>query len=130
MVWTITPSGGTGITLPINPESVEERRTADVMVVPIPGGDLPFIISSGIDSVELTVSGKIYVQGQTSSYIETTYLIPLRNCVYKLVTVSADDTRYDGDYIMVEFVYSERAGIPAYFEYTMKLIRGSEMVVI
>lgn len=142
--WTIkTPSGslivssGTinltsnSIVLPVNPNDAMDKSTALSIPLPIPLS-YPMIVSYGIENRTLTVQGVIWVNGQNSSYLEDTYLIPLRNVVYRVVTIDAgaSNKRYNGDYILQEFTYHEVAGFINYFTYSMTLLPYSIQVVI
>jgi hypothetical protein len=62
--------------------------------------------------------------------MESTYITPLKNAVHKQVTLDGAGSRYDGDYIMEEFSYEERAGEVLVFHYTIRLVQGSEYIVM
>jgi hypothetical protein len=117
------------ITLPINPNNVTDKSTALSVPLPMPLS-LPMILSYGIESRTLTVQGVLFVGGQTASYIEQNYLIPLRNHVYRTMSLVADNQRYNGDYILQEFSYNEVQALVNYFTYSMTLQAYSTQVVI
>jgi hypothetical protein len=102
---------------------------ASIEIVEIPGEE-PFILSFGKDAKELTITGRLYVSGQTASYLETAYLLPFLACLYKEVTISAPDTRYDGAWIMTQFQFVEEGGVPDTFTYIMEFKLGSEQLVM
>jgi hypothetical protein len=140
--WTIyTPSGSLMVSsgvinltsgeihLPINPNNVQDRTSALSVPMPIPMS-LPFILSYGIESRQLSVQGVIFIAGQTASYIEQTYLIPLRNNVYRVIRIVADGERYSGEYILQEFAFTEVQAAIGYFTYSMTLLAFSLPIVM
>jgi hypothetical protein len=140
--WTIkTPSGSlmvssgvinltsSTITLPINPNNVQDRSTALSIPMPMPLS-LPFVMSYGIESRQLSVQGVIFIAGQTPEYIATNYLVPLRNNTYRVITISGAGARYDGDYILQEFSFTEIQAAIGYFTYNMTLMAYSIPIVM
>lgn len=127
--WVLTPEGQSSITLPTNPITVTDENTAEPLILELPG-ELPFVLSFGKGARKLDLRGWLYVPGQSASYIETNYLNPLRTAIHKKVTISAPDSRYDGDWILVQFTYEEVGGIVAAFQYSMRFIMGSIQVVL
>ena len=91
--------------------------------------NLPIIVSIGQDR-GLEVEGWIFVQGQTAAYLETNYIIPLRQLVHTEVTISAPDTRYDGSYVFESFVVDEEYKYLNAFKFKAKFSPGALVVVI
>jgi len=108
-------------TLPVNPNNVQDKSIALMTPMALPMS-LPFILSYGVESRQLTVQGVIYEAGKTSHEIEEMYLKPLRSVVYRIINLNADDYRYNGDYVLQEFTYTEVAALVAYFTYSMTLL--------
>jgi hypothetical protein len=125
---TITLTSST-VNLPINPNNVTDNTVALAVPMAIPLG-LPYITSYGIESRTLTVQGVLFIAGQSASYIETNYLIPLRNHVYRTCAIQADDQRYDGDYVLQQFTFTEVQALVGYFTYSMTLLAYSLNVSI
>lgn len=88
-------------------------------------GSLPVLISIGQNKRTLTLTGVFH--GASKSAVELTYIKPLREKVGSIVTLSAPDTRYSGQYILEKFEYSEEEAKPV-FHYTIHLSQGSVMV--
>jgi hypothetical protein len=75
--------------------------------------------------VELTLEG--FLVGIKST-IETNYLNPLENLKGTEVTVAFPDSRYDGDWILADFSYTELDA--KQFRYKIKLLKGSDHIVL
>jgi hypothetical protein len=75
--------------------------------------------------VELTLEG--FFVG-TKSTIETNYLTPLEALKGTEVTVAFPDSRYDGDWILSDFSYTELDA--KRFRYKIKLLKGSAHIVL
>ncbi len=114
-----------GITLPFAPSRVIDKLSAEVKAAPYPA-DLPMILSIGDKARVLEIEGIFAEAGQGKAHLETTYIIPFRGKVHTVVTVSAPDTRYDGDWLLESFSYEERSGVVRAFYYKMVLWKGRE----
>lgn len=114
------------ITLPIVSRVTEKWETASKMK-DMPGG-LPYIVSVGKRRT-LELEGYIFEVGKTKDYLETTYLIPLRNKVHSIVTVSAPDTRYDGNYILNSVTFEESGKFGISFSFKIQLLGYSTAIV-
>ena len=75
--------------------------------------------------MELTLEG--FFVG-TKSTIETNYLVPLEALKGIEVTVAFPDSRYDGDWILADFSYTELDA--KRFRYKIKLLKGSDHIVL
>jgi hypothetical protein len=117
------------VNLPINPNNVQDKSTALAIPMPMPIS-LPIILSYGIESRYLTITGVFFIGGQTASYIEDNYLIPLRNSVYRCVRIDAGCNRYNGSYILSEFSFTEVQCLVNYFTYNMTLMAFSTEIVV
>ena len=122
MTWQIDD-----ITLP-DPIIVRETNSANTKTYDKSGG-LPIITVVGKKTRTVTLEGILFAEGQNKSYLESNYISPLKNKVGQLVTLSAPDSRYDGQYILESFEYREESCAPI-FRYMITLIQGSSMVVI
>jgi hypothetical protein len=115
------------ITLPMPPQRVTLEYSADTKVIRKPGS-LPIIFSYGGGAVTMRWEGILFVEGQSASYLETNFLIPLANKVWKQVTVSAPDSRYDGNWILTRATFTEEKGRVAAFNYVLEFMKGSQHV--
>lgn len=115
------------ITLPVV-SRVIDRWESTYKTQDIPA-NLPYYVVIGKRRI-LELEGYIFEPGKTKDYLETTYVIPLRNKVRSIVTVSAPDTRYDGNYILnsVSFEESGRFGIS--FNFKIQLLGYSTAIVL
>ena len=113
-----------GVTLPTGPARASKRCPAKVETFEI-DGDLPILIVPGMSTVELTLEG--FLVG-TKSTIETTYLYPLEALKGTEVTVAFPESRYDGDWILADFSYTELDA--KRFSYKIKLLQGSSHIVL
>ena len=112
------------VTLPTGPARASKRCPAKVETFEI-DGDLPILIVPGMSTVELTLEG--FLVG-TKSTIETSYLSPLEALKGTEVAVAFPDSRYDGDWILVDFSYIELDA--KRFSYKIKLLQGSSHIVL
>jgi len=122
MTWQIDD-----ITLP-DPVLVRETNSANTKTYDKSGG-LPIITVIGKKTRMVTLEGILFAEGQSKADLESNYISPLKDKVGKLVTLSAPDSRYDGQYILESFEYREE-GCASIFRYVITLIQGSAMVVI
>ena len=112
------------VTLPTAPSRASKRNPAKVETFEI-DGDLPILIIPGYSAEELTLEG--FLVG-TKSTIETNYLSPLEALKGTEVTVAFPDSRYDGDWILADFTYTELDA--KRFTYKIKLLKGSSHIVL
>ena len=112
------------VTLPTAPSRASKRNPAKVETFEI-DGDLPILIIPGHSAEELTLEG--FLVG-TKSTIETNYLSPLEGLKGTEVTVAFPDSRYDGDWILADFTYTELDA--KRFTYKIKLLKGSSHIVL
>ena len=124
MSWVI----GT-VTLPFPPQRISDKSPADVKSYTFPG-ELPLLISMGNKARILSLEGYIAAVGKTSTQLEEDYLIPLRNLVHTQVSVAAPNSRYDGNYILVDFTYWEEGGKTGSYRYKIILWKGHMYVVL
>jgi len=122
MTWQIDD-----ITLP-DPIIVRETNSANTKTYDKSGG-LPIITVVGKKTRTVTLEGILFAEGQNKADLESNYISPLKDKVGQLVTLSAPDSRYDGQYILESFEYREEGCAPI-FRYMITLIQGSSMVVI
>jgi len=111
------------VTLPTGPARVSKRNPAKVEEFEKAG--LPILIAPGLGAIELSIEG--FLVGDKAT-IETNYLQPLEALVGTEVTVSFPDSRYDGEWVMADFTYSEVNAKK--FSYTIKLLRGSSHIIL
>ena len=123
MSWVI----GT-VTLPRAPSTVKLTHIAFIQEVDIVGD--PILISFGKKATALTIEGIIRVIGQNKSYLESNYITPLSDLVHTEVTISAPDSRYDGNWILDVFEYNEVRGATLHFTYRMRFVKGGTHIVM
>ena len=113
-----------GVTLPSAPAQATKRSPAKVETFEI-DGDLPILIVPGLSALELTIEG--FFVGSKST-IETNYLSPLEALKGTEVTVAFPDSRYDGNWILADFSYTEVDA--KRFTYRIRLLKGSSHIVL
>jgi len=124
MSWVI----GT-VTLPINPTKIMMRYPTVSSEATNPG-DYAILLSIAKKAITLTLEGILYKAGYSAADLETNYINPLVALLHNEVTISAPDTRYDGDWIFNDFKYEERGGLLAAFNFTMIFKRGGIHIVL
>ena len=112
------------ITLPCGPNVATKRLPATVEEFEV-DGDLPILIVSGSGAIELTLEGSFV---GVKSTIESTYLSPLEALKGTVVALTFPDGRYDGNWVLADFVYVEINA--KQFRYTIRLLQGSEHIVL
>jgi hypothetical protein len=112
-----------GVTLPYAPSVISKRNPAKVEEFEVDG--LPILIVPGYGAIELSIEGVFF---GVKSTIESSYLDPLEALKGTEVTVAFPDGRYDGDWILADFSYTEVH--PKLFRYTIKLLRGSSHIIL
>ena len=112
------------ITLPCGPNVATKRLPATVEEFEI-DGDLPILIVAGSGAIELTLEGSFV---GVKSTIESSYLSPLEALKGTEVALAFPDGRYDGDWILADFVYVEINA--KQFRYTIRLLQGSSHIVL
>jgi len=117
------------VTLPWDPQKVQMIHAANVKELLFPASK-GFVISFGKRADKLRLEGTIAQNGQTAAQLETNYILPLEDIVYKKVHISAPDTRYDGVYVFSKFTWREQGGFCASFTYIMEFLQGGQMVII
>jgi len=118
-----------GVGLPYNPYTVQVKDAADLKAYRYPS-QLALLISFGKKARILTLEGYIAQSGKDKSFLETEYIIPLRNKVGTQVTVQGPDTRYDETWIMNSFTVTENRGEVVSFTYRMELWLGHQHEVV
>ena len=111
------------VTLPTAPSRVSKRNPAKVEEFELDG--LPILIVPGYGAIELNIEGSFY---GTKSTIESSYLAPLEALKGTDVVLAFPDTRYDGNWVLAEFSYTEVH--PKLFHYTIKLLKGSSHIIL
>jgi len=117
------------IALPFDPQSARLQYAAEAKTLGYPG-DLAMILSLGRKVDVLTVKGYIADPPKTKSELETTYILPLREKVYREVTISTPDSRFNGKWIFVTFVVDEKPGEIGRFWYEMTFWKGSTHMLV
>lgn len=112
-----------GVTLPYAPSRATKRNPAKVEEFELDG--LPILIVPGHGAIELSFEGSFV---GVKSTIESSYLLPLEALKGTEVTLSCPDSRYDGDWILADFVYVEVNA--KQFNYTIKLLMGSSHIIL
>ena len=112
-----------GVTLPSAPSRATKSNPAKVEEFEVDG--LPILIVSGHGAIELSFEGSFV---GVKSTIESTYLLPLEALKGTEVTLAFPDSRYDGDWILVDFSYVEVNA--KQFSYTIKLLMGSSHIIL
>ncbi len=110
-------------TLPLLPFSVTEANPSTLKTGDLPN-KLPMIVSIGRATRKVTLEGYIFVTGQSKSQLTTSYLTPLRNQTHTLVAVTSPDSRYNGNYILEDFTFTETSEYPGAFKYKILLSQG------
>jgi len=111
------------VTLPTAPRRVTKRNPAKVEEFEVDG--LPILIVPGHGAIELSLEGSFVGNKST---IESSYLSPLEDLKGTEVTLSCPDSRYDGDWILADFVYVEVNA--KQFTYQIKLLKGSSHIIL
>jgi hypothetical protein len=112
-----------GVTLPTVPSRISKRNPAKIEEFEIDG--LPILIVPGHGAIELNVEGVFF---GVKSTIESSYLDPLEALKGTEVTLAFPDSRYDGNWILADFSYTEVH--PKLFSYTIKLLKGSSHIIL
>jgi hypothetical protein len=112
------------VTLPSGPSVAKKRLPAAIEEFEV-DGDLPILIVAGSGAIELTLEGSFV---GTKSTIETSYLSPLEALKGTEVALTFPDSRYDGNWILADFVYVEINA--KQFRYTIRLLQGSDHIVL
>ena len=112
------------VTLPVGPKQVSKRNPAKVEEFEL-DGDLPGLIVPGMRAVELSIEG-VFVGVKAT--LESSFLLPLEALKGTVVTVVFPDTRYDGDWVLADFSYTEVSA--KHFTYSLKLVKGSVHIVL
>ena len=112
------------VTLPWAPSVATKRLPAIIEEFEVDGG-LPILIVAGGGAIELTLEGSFV---GVKSTIESSYLSPLEALKGTEVTLAFPDSRYDGSWILADFVYAEINA--RQFRYTIRLLQGSDHIVL
>lgn len=112
-----------GVTLQFDPSRVSFRSPARVDEFET-DDDFPILIVPGKGPIELIIEGTFV---GVKSTIETSYLSPLLGKVGDVVAVSGPDSRYDGNFLMVDFTYVELNA--KQFRYTIKLLYTGSYII-
>ena len=113
-----------GVSLPNAPNRATKKNPSRMEPFEL-DGELPILNVTGLSAVELTLEGIFF---GTKSTIESSYLGPLEALVGTEVTVAFPDSRYDGDWILSDFTYTELNA--KQFSYRIKLLQGSSHIVL
>ena len=105
------------------PSKVSKRNPAKVEEFEIDG--LPILIVPGFGAIELSIEGVLVGDKAT---IESTYLQPLEALKGTEVTLAFPGSRYDGEWILSDFSYTELNA--KQFSYSLKLLRGSSHIIL
>jgi len=124
MTWMIDD-----IALPVEPQSVRLQYAAEVKTLSYPG-DLAMILSLGRKVDVLTIKGYIADPPKTKSELESEYILPLKEKVYREVRITAPDSRFDGKWIFVTFVVDEKPGEVGTYWYEMTFWKGSTHMLV
>ena len=117
------------VDLPVDPFTAKFTFSTEVLEIKKPGYG-PIILSYAKKSDVLVLTGIIAVPGQTASQLETNYINWLKKFRHREVNIAAPDTRYDGNYLMETFEFTEKKGVLAYFEYSMTFRKGSQLIIL
>ena len=112
------------VTLPSGPSVATKRLPAIIEEFEVDGG-LPILIVAGSGATELTLEGSFV---GVKSTIESSYLSPLEALKGTEVTLAFPDSRYDGSWVLADFVYVEVNA--RQFRYTIRLLKGSDHIVL
>jgi len=112
-----------------NPLSVSGKTVADAKFFRSTGGR-PFIMSYGLKPDELRIEGTLSHPDFAMDELEIWYYKPLRALSHRKVTLSADDTRYDGEWLVESFKPIEKGGVVRSIRYQMNLWKGSSYHVV
>jgi len=111
------------VTLPYAPSRTTKRNPAKVEEFETDG--LPILIVPGHGAIEVDIEGVFFGDKST---IETNYIDVLEGLKGTEVTVDFPGSRYDGDWILADFVCVEVNA--KLFRYTIKLLRGSSHIIL
>ena len=115
------------LALPIHPARIKSSNTAQITEV-TKASDYAILISFGKKAKRLIIHGWLAKEGYTNAQVETSFLIPIDNSVYKRVNFYGPGSRYDGSYVVDKFEYEEKG--PVGFEYDLTLKKGGLVVVV
>jgi hypothetical protein len=115
-----------GVTLPVAPYSISRSRGVKRSDFEVDGNS-DIVVVKGKRVRVLTVSGCIYVAGQTKAQLETSYIFPLEALEGTEVLLAFPDTRHDGYWGFDSFSYSEVGGEGTLvrYQYSMTFVQGS-----
>jgi hypothetical protein len=118
------------IELPKYPYKIVETNPTyqDAYMYP---GNLPIIVSSGLQVRTLDVEAILTAPGLTKAQLKTTYIDPLRAKLHSQVTLTTNEGLYDGTWIFERLIYTAETkyGTRA-FLLQMKFSKGSTHVVL
>ena len=99
-----------------NPAKVEEFELDD---------NAPILIVPSVRAIELNIDGTFVGDKAT---IESAYLAPLEALKGTEVTVAFPGSRYDGEWVLADFSYTEVNA--KQFTYSLRLVRGSSHIIL
>jgi hypothetical protein len=115
-----------GIYLPRNPNKTALKYAAWFKEY---GAGSPIIVSLGTKATVLTIEGLLAYPNKSMANLETDYVDPLKNLLHKEITISAPDTKYDGQWVFTTLNVEERGGVTRCLWYKMEFVKGDTHVV-
>lgn len=116
------------ITLPLSPTRVKISNPATIEKFEQPQQN-PIVVVTGADLFSVTLEGSIYVKGASHAVIWQNYIVPLLQMRGSAIQVSTPDGQFDGTWILQSFEPT-RTGKLARYTYSLKLVAGSEYVIL
>jgi len=116
------------IVLPVGPQKVQKRKLTNLKEI-TRVGTKPYVYVFGLKSDQLVLQGYLAKEGESMSYVEANYITPLESWVHSEISLVAPGSRYDGNYLLREFTYTEKGGTVAAVEYKITLISGYQHIV-
>ena len=118
------------VTLPRYYTKSTFRMAADANTLRNPG-NLPIVISYGGKVDVLTVEALLYVPGQTQTYLNTTYITPLRALIATEVAITDAGETYSGEnFIFMNLDREKLPGATRSYFIRMEFWRGDVHIVI
>lgn len=127
MSWVI--SGGTSVTLPLAPQSINDENPTIETDFPV-DGQQSIVVSEGLDVRTLTLAGFFYVASQNKAYLDTAFCDPLLSMNRQVITLTSPTTRYNGSWkLEVKSLQEKAEGLLQRYTYTLILKQGAAFVV-
>ena len=117
------------MTLPVPPRVLDDQNPVKVDEVQIDGVGV-VLVSRFRQARTIKLQGSIYTGG-TNTYLESTYLAPLRAMARQQVTITDPDSQFSGNWVMGEpDFHREAEGLGVRYTYSISFKQGVGIVVL